>query len=210
MAQLSDLLSRVHDEFPAVPELLALRALSDSVAEFCRRTHYWQADLPAVRTRAGRTEFTLYPDTGQLVLAVKEVRLPDGTRVDPFAGELKRLLVTPISSGSVPLGFVQRNPSTIELLNATDDVVSLSVKAALTIIPGTTTVDILDDLVNEYSEALGAGAKMRLVRQASQPWYAPDAAPGYAGPFYMAVNEAKARALTTLGEANLQVQMRSW
>lgn len=210
MAKLSDILDRVHDEFPAVPELLALRALSDSAAEFCRRTHYWQDSLPAVRARPDKTEFQLSPDTGVTVVALKEVRTPDGQLVDPFPSELKRLLVTPIPSGDRPLGWVQRNPSTIELVSPVDEIQQLSILAALTLSSGQTDVELPDDLVDEYAEALGAGAKMRLVRQAGQPWYAPDASIGYAGTFYSAVNEAKRRVLTSLGEAAMQVQMRDW
>jgi hypothetical protein len=51
---------------------------------------------------------------------------------------------------------------------------------------------------------------MRLVKHAGQPWFAPDAAPLYAREFYRAVNEAKWRAISALGEANMQIEMRGW
>lgn len=210
MPQLSTILDRVHDELPGVPEPVALRALADSTAEFCRRTHAWQVTLPAVRTRADRTTFDLSPDTGTMVVALKEVRDGDGQRIPPYAGELTRLLVTPLSSGSSVLGFVQRTPNTIELVNPTTVAQQISAVAAVTLVQGQTEVDLPQELLDEYAEALGAGAKMRLVKQRGNPWFAPEDFPLYSTPFYRAVNDAKRRVMTSMGEAELRVEMRSW
>ena len=84
MATLDDLLERVHDEFPAVPESLALRALSDAFKEFCSRTHIWQDTLPSISLREDVTAYELYPDDGVLIAALKDVRL-DGARISPVA-----------------------------------------------------------------------------------------------------------------------------
>lgn len=210
MPQLSTVLDRVHDELPGVPEPVALRALSDSTKEFCKRTHIWQQDLSAVRTRAERTEFDLPTDPGVMIVALLEVRLATGELVPPYAGELTRLLTTPISSSAKPLGFVQRTPSKIEMVNATDTALALTITAALTLVQGQTDVELPQDLLDEYAEALGAGAKMRLVKQKGTPWFAPEDVVMYAGPFYRAVNEAKARLMTSMQEAQMRVQMRSW
>lgn len=210
MAGLSRFLPRVHDEFPAVPEKVALRALSDSVREFCRRTHSWQESLPSVRTRPDRTEFALSPDTGLIVVALKDVRTSTGERIPPYAGELTRLLTQRLPASAQPLGFVQRSWDVIELVNATDTIQQLTVKAALSLADGTTSAEIPDSLAEEYGEALAAGAKLRLVKQANTPWFAPDAAALYAGSYYQAINESKARVLTSMGEADMRVEMRSW
>jgi hypothetical protein len=153
VALLSDLLTRVHDEFPSVPEQVALRALSDSVKEFCRRTHVWQEDLPTVRTRAGASEYELSPDDGVVIVALKEVRLKaTGERVPPYATELKRMLVTPISAGKT-LGYVQRRPTTIELVNAASETTDLTVKAALTLSDGAVDPELPDELTAESAES---------------------------------------------------------
>lgn len=209
MAQLSELLDRVHDEFPAVPEPVALRALSDSFKEFCTRTHIWQEELPTIRARADRTQFELSPDTGTMVVALKEVRL-DGERVPPVATELPRILVNTLPSAAKPIAWTQIRPDLIDLVNATEEDVQLTAIAALTLTQGYTEYDLPDVLIDEWAEPLAAGAKARIVVQANQPWYAPDAAPEYRRQFYVAVNQAKRRAMSALGEADMQVQMRSW
>lgn len=210
MALLSTILDRVQDELPTVPEPVVLRALADSVREFCRRTHSWQEELPAVRTREGATEYELFPDDGVMVVALKEVRDPDGQRIPPYAGEFTRLLVRPISTAAKPLGFMQRSPLMIELINPVDSVQRLSVVAALTLAQGQTEVDLPDALLDEYAEALGAGAKMRLVKQRNTSWFAPEDAPMHAAVFYRAVSEAKRRVMTSMGEADLRLELREW
>jgi hypothetical protein len=209
MAQLSTILDRVHDELPAVPELVALRALADSAKEFCKRTHYWQDTLPAVRTKIERTTYDLSTDAGVMVVAVKDVRNEDGLRIPPYAGELVHLLVTPLTSGAA-LGWVQRTPTTLELVNAPATVERLTVRAALTLVQGATEAELPDDLLNEYAEPIGAGAKMRLVKMVGLAWSAPEFIPQFAAAFYAGVNDAKRRTMTSLGSAELQVQMRSW
>ena len=206
MALLSALLDRIHDEFPSVPEALALRALSDAVKEFCVRTHIWQADL-RVSLREGTTTYTLYPDTGMQIVALKDVRL-DGTKIHPVATDGVRLRRdTP--AAAAPSSFIQLTPDTIEMVAAPVDAARLNVKAAVTLALGETSIEIPDSLADEYGEDLAMGAKMRLVRQAGQPWYAPETT-GYSVAFYRAITAAKGRAMSGLGEAEMQIQMRSW
>lgn len=209
MALLSVMLDRVSDELPSVPEPLALRALSDSFKEFCVRTHIWQEALPTIRARADRTEFELSPDTGAMVVAIKEIR-QDGQLIPPVPTELPRILVNTLPSGTRPVAWTQIRPDLIDLVNAPLEDITLTAVAALTLTQGYTDYDIPDVLIDEYAEALAAGAKGRLVVQASQPWYAPDAAPEYRRQFYVAVNQAKRRVMTALGTADMQMQMRSW
>lgn len=208
MAQLNTLLDRIHDEIPSVPEALALRALSDSVKEFCVRTHIWQAELPRISLRPGTATYSLYPDTGQQIAALKDVRL-DGRKINPVATERVRVRAQS-PRASTPMAYIQVSPDAIELTAAPVDADRLTVVAALTLALGEVTADVPDALIDEYGEALAAGAKMRLVRQASQPWTAPDAVMNYAGPYYTAIATAKSRAMSALGEANMQIEMRSW
>ena len=208
MARLSALLQYVHDEFPAVPEALALRALADATKEFCSRSHAWQEVLPQVRVRADERMYELSLDSGVQLVALKDVRL-DGARIHPVALELYRLRSHDLGRGE-PLGYVQWQPSTIELINPPSEATRLDVTAALTLKMGAGNTAVPDDLVDEYGEVLASGAKARLVRQFGQPWFLPDMAVGYAGPFYAAINTAKGRVMTALGDAQMQVEMRRW
>lgn len=207
MAQLSDLLDRVHDEYPGVPELLALRALSDAVKEFCSRTHAWQDFLSDVTLRAGVGEYDIDVDNGQQLVALKEVRL-DGRRIDPIAPERVRLRAESPQPGAV-VGYIQVSPASIQLVQVPDKAGVLVVKAALTLARNNTTADIPASLLDEYGEAIAAGAKMRLVKMAGQPWAAADASVIYATQFYSAINTAKMRTISSLGEARMQIEMRS-
>lgn len=208
MAKLSMLLQYVHDEFPAVPEALALRSLADATKEFCSRSHAWQEALTPIDLRPGELTYDLALDSGVQLVTIKDVRL-DGRRIHPVALELTRLRSHDLAADA-PLGYLQWQPSSIELINPPRDSARLSVTAALTLKLGASEATVPDDLLDEYGEVLAHGAKARLVRQASQPWFAPDLAVGYAGPFYAAINTAKGRVMTALGEAQMQVEMRRW
>ena len=208
MARLDKLLNRVFDEFPAVPKTLALRALSDSVREFCDRSHAWQIWLPDIGVGPGEAVYELILDVGTRATALKEVRL-NGARVAPVATEWRNLAATDsrLSWGN---GYFQTQSDAIELVHAPAEAGILKIRAALSLDLGSEIADIPDALISEYGEVLASGAKMRLVRQAGQPWFNPDLVIGYAGPFYLASDRAKARANTALGEAQIQVAMRRW
>ncbi len=208
MGQLTTLLDRVHDEFPAVPEFMALRALSDAVKEFCQRTHIWRQAIPDVQLAIGSASYNLVVPTGLQVVALKDVRLgPDKIYPIPTAVLLAR--VHSPAHGK-PTAFAEWAPDMIELDRPVKEAELLSIVAAVTLALGVVDVEVPDSLISEYGEALAAGAKMRLVRQASQPWYSPDTGPIYASAFYAAVGAAKGRVMTALGEADMRVEMRSW
>lgn len=208
MATLSTLLGRIHDEFPSVPEGLALRALADSAKEFFTRTHAWQDKLSSVSLRVGSNTYDLSADDGVQIVALKDVRIA-GERLVPAAVEQARLQSS-LPGPGVPSAFVQVSPTSIELNRAPADAARLTVRAALTLALNATAVDIPDTVFDEYGEAIAQGAKMRLVRQASQPWSAPEAGSLYATSYYSAINAAKIRAMSSMGEADMQVQYRSW
>lgn len=207
MAQLNSLLPRVFDEFPSVPEALALRALSDAAKEFCSRSHAWQASIPRISLRPGTRSYGLYPDAGVMIVALKEVRL-DGEPLRPTAPDGPRRHATP--SPGAPAGYYQLAPDAFELVRAPVEVSRLEAKAALTLARDATATELPDALLDEYGDAISMGAKLRIVKMAAQPWFNPDAALGYAPIFYSAINTAKARAMLSLGQADAQIEMRSW
>lgn len=209
MAQLSALLDRVHDELPAVPEALALRALSDAAKEFCSRTHAWQETLPRTRLRENIASYELYPDQGVQIAALKDVRMDD-TKLHPAPTEASRLRAVSARAGT-PTHYSQWGPGVITLNRPPREAgAALTVVAALTLALGAVDTELPATLLDEYGEAIAMGAKMRLVRMNGQPWYSPDAVIGYAGPYYTAITAAKARTMSALGEADMQIEMRSW
>lgn len=206
--QLSMLLDRVHDEFPAVPEVLALRALSDATKEFCTRTHAWQGMVADLILVVGTAQYYLVPPGNTQVVAAIDVRL-DGTKLTPSDPALSRGAHSRPTPGKAR-SFTQWSPALIELDRPAAFAGTITAKAALTLQLGDTATEVPDAILDEYGEAIAAGAKMRLVRQAGQPWTNPDAAAVYGAIFYSAVSTAKTRVMSALGEAPLQVQMRGW
>ena len=206
--QLTELLTRVFDDIPSVPQALALRALSDALREFCRRTYAWREPLEDTPIPAGEPLIDLSIGQGTNIIAVPELRL-DGAKIDPAAPEEVQQLRRRPREGD-PIGFVHYPTGQLELLPSPkrDHVLSGTIVVAPTL--GATNLNMPNHIGNEYGDALAAGAKMRLVKMPAQPWSAPDMMQLYASEFYMAVSEAKLRAATSMGDAPLQVQMRDW
>lgn len=204
MSTLASLLSRVHDEIPAAPELLALRALVDATKEFCVRTHYWRGTVASTRIGNG-AKYLLQPGTGVQVAALLDVRM-NGRWLEPVAPFDRRMY----PHGGEPRAFAQWTPAMIELDIEPAEGTTLDINAALTLSQGATGEEVPAEMVDEYGEAIAAGAKMRLLRQNGQPWHDPDASTGYAGQYYNAIADAKRRAMTALGQADLRVEMRAW
>lgn len=205
MARIDVLLSRVNDEFPNVPKQVALRALSDATKEFCKRTHAWQDTTDNIQVRTGVDRYDVGVGSGVQIVALKDVRF-NGNKVYPLATEVARLRSRDPQPG-VPVAYIQVSPSAIQLVRVPDEPAVLQVTSALTLTLGNVTANVADSVIDEYGEAIACGAKARLVRQSNQPWYAPDAVAGYAGPFYSAVAEAKRRTMTALGEAEVRIQI---
>lgn len=204
MAALSDLLDRVVDEYPSVPEVLALRALSDSVKEFCARTHVWQGAPESItRDSSGGSKFSLVAGEGLQVAQVLRVRVA-GKSLDPVPAMDRRM----DRDVGEPRHFAQWTPSLIEIdVPPMMDAV-VEARVALTLAQGATETPVPDELVAEYGEHIAAGAKMRLVRQAGQAWHNPEAGILYGGIYYNAISTAKAQAMSSRGAAELRVEMR--
>lgn len=204
MAELRSLLSRVVDEFPGVPEALALRALSDSAREFCTRTFAWREDLDDIPLVLGQVEYDIAPATGVRVASILGVWL-DGEKLHPLMTEYRNLVSE--ARGELPDGYFQSGPDTLELVHAPAAAGKLKVRAALTLGVGAL-VSVPETLVQDYGESVAAGAKMRLARQGGQVWFNPNLVPLYAGPYYADINAAKSKINSALGAAQGQVEFR--
>lgn len=208
MARLDDLLSRVLDEMPSVPKVLALRALSDSVKEFCDRTHAWQEAIDPVRVRAGRQECEVNPPQGTLVASLLAVRR-GSERLTPIYTQHPYRATNAPQAGR-PRAYTQVSPTELLLDRVPLEDEQLTATAALTLVNGNVTATIPDGLFAEYGEAIANGAKMRLARQATQPWAALDLAAMYGSQYYTEVNLAKQRVNSALGAAQLRASAPRW
>jgi hypothetical protein len=208
VTQLSVLLERVHDEIPSVPEFMALRALADSTKEFCARTHIWRVSVPDIDLTVGDVAFAVVAPPGLQVVALKDVRL-GRDKIYPIPTAVLIARVHTPASGT-PMAYAEWAPDQIELDRPVKELATLRIVAAVTLALGAADVEVPDSLIDEYGEALAAGAKMRLMRQAGQPWTSPESSTIYGGPYYAAITAAKGRVMTALGEADMRVEMRSW
>lgn len=207
MAQLNALLYRVVDELPAASESFVLRALSDSAKEFCTRSHLWLAPLAQFNLTPGTPSYAaVVPDLGKQVAAIKDLKVGD-RRMRPVDEPSARRST---AYGTRPAAYSQSEGGAFTLYPTPQEPESVTAIVALTLALDAMDVDMPDAIISEYGEAIAAGAKMRLVRMANQPWSSPDAALPYAAAFYSAINTAKTRALMSMGEAEMKIEMRDW
>lgn len=204
---LESVLPYVHDELPAVPYLVAMRAVADATREFCTLSTAWRGTTPAVTTVPAQAEYALaLPDSGQLVglhmvtLNGRELRVYGESQAPRVARQASTqghpAAATPVRGTALRLHPAPASPGTL--------VAEVSMRPRL----GATQAP--EFLVSQYARELGTGAKMLLARQRNTPWFSRDAAEDFAGVFYAGASAARREVEGGFMGAESAVEIPKW
>lgn len=203
MATLDMLLDEARPDLYGAPDPSIERAALDAAIELCRQSHWWRADLDPIELVSGRFEYELEsPEPSSRVERVIAVSV--GTcPID--AGEYGA--VSALIRGGAESGDrgVPRYWSPVPSLRAIrvhpipgDDQVAdgdtLHIRGVL--VPTRRATRLPDQLVEEFFDALVAGAKERLQRIPDKPWTDPQGALWNREIFYRGIGRAKRDALS--------------
>lgn len=142
--------------------------------------------------------------SGTIAIEVVEAQLNGQDPVEPIApGDLNRLY----PQWRTRTGKLERHQlfddGTIQVVRIPDAAGVLSVQLALSLSAAASTIP--DWIFNRYSEEIGAGAKVRLMRMPQKPWTNPQLAKYYQDIFDEACDNAKMRAAKGNSRAPLRV-----
>ena len=158
--------------FPSVlPHVLGcsdpmlVQELRRSSQEFLRRTRAWKAWLDPQTTADGSVEYDLDIPFGSVVVRVEKANV-SGASVEVLSAGAQ--LGDWAHGGAAANGLVSPDRTTFRLGSAQAAGKSLSILVSL--MPSERAVGIPDELYRQYADAIGHGAKARLMGTPGMPW----------------------------------------
>lgn len=191
---LTDFHPNVVVDAPGAPTSLITLALLASLTEFCRLSKAWVADIGPLTTIADIRKYTLSPPTNSRVHTILRVTYDD-KRLDPSSDELiNQDAHNYLDRTGTPKVYVKESGDEVSFypVPSTTAVNIIQMKAALMPILTATTID--ENLADNYSEIIVAGALYRLLQQKSRAWYDPQRAAECKDVYYSGIAEAKSTA----------------
>ena len=207
LVNLQVLSNEVRPEVPDCMDVVILGAIRRAVIDFCKRTDFWQADLPAVTTVSGTSNYAITPPVGQAVNRVLHV-ISDGLPVTP-ASESDLDARVPgwrLQTGAQALRWMMVTPREMRvhpIPSAAYDVVP-----HVSLRPAPDGNDVEDYVYEEYSTALAAGAKALLCAMPDKEWTNYKLVPYFQNIFEEAVKEAQLRSAVTFTPKSEQARSR--
>lgn len=217
MAQLDSLRLEVRPDLFSCPDPSIDRALVDSAIELCRQSHWWRADGDPIPVADGVSSYDLdSPEPSSRVERIDCVRYGN-TFLSPAtwpqlaqqiardqgvnSGAPRHFALAPGGGQSPPVMAVHPIPGSDEESDAG------TLYPHVVLVPTRGSTLLPDALVEEFFDALIAGAKYRLQLVPAKPWTNPELAGVNRTIFARGVARAKREALSS-GWQPLRVQQR--
>jgi len=156
-----DLIDAVQFEIPEAPHDSVEHYLRRSITEFCEKSHFWQEDIGPIRVVDNLEEYELSVPRRVSIVTVHQV----------FYTEHGKVIELPRAAGDMSIRYWQPTPFTFvpepkERLTGKDLSVIISLRPELY----NGSFKVSQFLIQEYREALAAGAKASLYSVPRKPW----------------------------------------
>ena len=214
MKTLESFLPEILPDVPGCPSDMAIRALRNTIIEFCEKSFIHQVTLDPVTALEGVTDYDLEPPKGYRIqkimkmwylgkemdpLAPDDIGLPDAYRTN-IAGY--------IASKGPPAGYTQKDVDTFSILPIPDQKYSNAITMRVALVPLRDATEVEDFLFELWGESIGFGAKARLMLNPGKPYSNAESATYNQARFVSGLNDARQRALRGNVRSDLRVQLR--
>jgi hypothetical protein len=208
MATFDDLLPEARIGLSEAPDFSIVAALRRSAARFCRHSHLWRDDLDPFPLVAGQDAYSLDPPSGAVVERLLTVKI-DGTPLREIARlqdikALRKQSGTPVAAALTVAGdeLLLWGTPTAALAGKLVDVFAV-------LAPTINARTLPDFLIDEWHDAIVAGAHAEMYGNKSMPWY--DEAKAQERGFRFGEEAARAkREQHSGGHARMQVRPNPW
>jgi len=198
------------------PTALAVAAIRNSAIEFCQRTRVWREYIDPINVVTGMAGYELDNPSNSTIVTVLSARCgTDPNKVDLKGPFSERRLDTDLPGwrnfeGNLPNVFLYDGNLTITLVpKPTEDITNgLDVYCALK--PDTNSADGPELLLNHYHEAIGYGAKYRLMAMPEKEWSNATLAAYNLGQFQKAIVDAWSKVNRGNGQKDMRVNDQSF
>ena len=209
MVPISAFFSRVLPHVLGCPEPTAEQAVLDAAIDFCERTLVVQHDLAPVSLVRGRADYALTPPVSTEVAQVMSAWI-NGNRLHPVA---RKHYGQKSSYEGIPASFVslvRAETAGLQLLPTPNEDLADALVVRVALRPTRSAVELPDVLLNEWADAVVAGALYRLHDVPAQPYTNEAKALSYMQRFYLHCTRAKAEANRGRVVSSMSVNMRSF
>jgi hypothetical protein len=209
--KLDELLPRLLPEVAGCPDVTARQALLDAAIEFCRDSGAWdQVQEQAITLSDGVGSYDIDCDSDGRVLAVKRVWHACGELSPKSTAELSLVLPTwETARSNVPAFYNTADArQALRVYPIPDGAQGLKLSLRAAFVPRLDAQYLDDALVNDWYEALLAGAKARLMAMPRRAWSDPQLAAYHKGAFNDAKTEARIAAAADGAQASSTVRVR--
>jgi hypothetical protein len=191
------------------PDPLAINAVRDACIEFCDTTGWitYETDPQSILEDVSDYSFDLPEDT--TLARILELYVDDVEMTPKSTDDLRAMYGTNwrTQTGS-PHYYTQLNTDEVVLVPQPTATVVDDLKMTVVLKPTRTSTTVDDSVFEWWAETIAAGALMRLLSTAGQPWSNPTDAAARERTFRLGMSEAKRRRQASLTRGPLQVQMR--
>lgn len=214
MKTLETFLPEIMPDLPGCPSDMAIRALRNTIIEFCEKSLIHQVTLDPITAYENTTDYDLEPPTGYRVqkimkmwylgkemdaLAPDDIGLPDAYRTNITGYN---------ASKGPPSGYTQKDTDTFSILPIPDQKYSNAITMRVALVPLRTVTEVEDFLFELWSEVIGFGTKARLMLNPGKPYSNAESATYNQARFISGMNDARQRAVRGNVRSDLRVQLR--
>lgn len=214
MKTLESFLPEILPDVPGCPSDMAIRALRNTIIEFCEKSLIHQDTLDAITVYENITDYDLEPPKNYRVQKIMKVWYL-GQELEALAPDgigLPDAYRTGISgytaSKGPPAGYTQKDVDTFTILPIPDQKYASALTMRVALVPLRTVTEVADFLFEIWGETLGFGAKARLMLTPGKPYSNAESANFNQVRYMTGLNDARQRALRGNVRSDLQVQLR--
>lgn len=201
-------------DVPGCPADVAIRAIRNTVIEFCEKSLIHQVTQDPISIRANLTDYDLDAPSGYRVHKVMKAWF-QGNELSPVAPDD---IVTPEAynpsvggytpSKSQPTGYTQKDSESVSFLPIPNQDYPKAITMRVALVPLRDSTKFDDFLYEQWGEYIACGAKARLMLTPGKPYTNQDAAAVNQARYMTALNDARQRAIRGNVRSDLSVKMR--
>lgn len=201
-------------DVPGCPPEVAIRAIRNTVIEFCEKTLINQVTQDPISLRAGLTDYDLDAPAGYRVQKVMRAWYL-GSELAPVAPDdiPSPDVYNPNIAGYTPSkstisGYTQKDSESVSFMPIPNQDAPQSITMRVALVPLRDSTKFDDFLYEQWGEYIACGAKARLMLTPGKPYSNQNTAAYNQARFMSGLNEARQRAIRGNVRSDLSVQMR--
>lgn len=214
MKTLESFLPEILPDVPGCPSDMAIRALRNTVIEFCEKSFIHQETLDPFTAIENVTDYDLDPPKGYRIQKIMkmwylgremEALAPDDIGLpDPYRTNINGYN----ASKGPPAGYTQKDVDSFTILPIPDQKYANAITMRVALVPLRSMTEVEDFLFELWSETIGFGTKARLMLNPGKPYSNAESATYNQARFISGLNDARQRAARGNVRSDLRVQLR--